>query len=83
MRQRSHALARELKVMDDAKFLENLMRSSVGKERANGVDSYTAVFYGPKLSGEPTYRPNIRTAPLRAEYGSHIKQGHRALRGRP
>ena len=58
----------ELDAMDDA-FLENLMRSSVGKERSNGVDSYTAVFYDPKLSGEPTHRPNIRTAPLRAEYG--------------
>ena len=78
---RTHLRANvELDVMDDAKFLEDLLRSSVGKERANGVDSYTAVFYDPKLSGEPTHRPNIRTAPLRAEYGKNNKQNH-ALRG--
>ena len=72
---RTHLRANvELDVMGDAKFLENLMRSSVGKERANGVDSYTAVFYDPKLSGEPTHRPNIRTAPLRAECGQNIKK---------
>ena len=80
---RTHLRANvELEVMDDATFLENLLRSSVGKERANGVDSYTAVFYDPKLSGEPTHRPNIRTAPLRAEYGKNINKCHRALRGR-
>ena len=71
---RTHLRANvELEVMDDAKFPEHMPRSSVGKERADGVDSYTAVFYDPKLSGEPTHRPNIRTAPLRAEYGKNIK----------
>ena len=78
---RTHLRANvELEVMDDATFLENLLRSSVGKERANGVDSYTAVFYDPKLSGEPTHRPNIRTAPLRPEYGKTIKRSSRASR---
>ena len=80
---RTHLRANvELEVMDDATFLENLLRSSVGKEKSNGEDVYTAVFYDPKLSGEPTHRPNIRTAPLRAECGNNIKTGHRALRGR-
>ena len=70
---RTHLRANvELDVMDDATFLEDLLRSSVGKERASGVDSYTAVFYDQKLSGEPTHRPHIRTAPLSAEYGQHI-----------
>ena len=65
----------ELDAMEDgATVMEKLLRSSVGKERANVVDSYTAVFHDPKLSGEPTHRPNIRTAPLRAEYGHHINK---------
>ena len=65
----------ELDAMEDgATVMEKLLRSSVGKERANGVDSYTAIFFDPKLSGEPTHRPNIRTAPLRAEYGNNTKK---------
>ena len=80
---RTHLRANvELEVMDDATFLENLLRSAVGKERANGVDSLHGCLLRPKSSPGSPYTARTSGLPHFGQSTGRTLKGHRALRGR-
>ncbi len=51
---------------DAAAFMAAFLTTPVGNTRGDTAKpTYIAIYYDPKLSGEPSHRPNIRTATVR------------------